>query len=235
MEPSDKAVRFVGADLMCAATATFSFTRPAIPSFTPGQYLSLTIDTREGPLTHLFSHADAPGDDEAMILTRLTGSAFKDALLAMKPGAEASMRGPEGRLTVGPEMARAAFLVGGVGVSPARSILRDAALRGTGPEYLVFDGNKDETCVPFKDEFDAYELQRPTMRFVHVLEQPSEAWRGERGFVTADIVRHHCDPLDGWHWFVAGPPAMVTAMQAVLDELKVPAASATFELFTGYR
>jgi ferredoxin-NADP reductase len=235
MATSASTVRFVGADRLCPTTATFAFTRPKGYSFVAGQYLSLTIGTREGPQTHSFSHCDAPGDAEVTILTRLTGSAFKDALLAMHPGDDATMLGPAGLLTVGPDVERAAFLVGGVGVSPAHSIVRDLAARETRPELLLFDGNLDETCVPFKDEFDRYERDTGDIRFVHVLEKPSDAWTGERGFITADLVKRHCDPLDGWHWYVAGPPAMVTAMHAVLDALAVPAVSATFELFTGYR
>ena len=74
---------------------------------------------------------------------------------------------------------------------------------------LVFDGNLDETCIPMRDEFDAWEAENPRIRFVHVLERPSAEWAGERGFITAETVLRHCDPLDGWHWFVSGPPAMV--------------------------
>jgi glycine betaine catabolism B len=235
MAESADTVRFVGSDRTCSTTAAFCFTRPEGYRFVAGQFMSLSIETREGPQTHLFSHCDAPDDDVAMILTRLTGSAFKDALLAMRPGDTATLRGPQGLLTVPPALPRAAFLVGGVGVSPARSIVRDAALRDSGVEALVFDGNLDETCVPFKNEFDRYEHEHPNIRFVHVLEKPSGSWRGERGFITTEVVRSHCDPLDGRHWFVAGPPAMVTAMRKVLDDLKVPASSATFELFAGYR
>jgi ferredoxin-NADP reductase len=235
MSTSPSVVRFVGADRLCTGTATFAFTRPEGYRFAAGQYLSLTIDTDQGAQTHSFSHCDAPGDDSTMILTRLTGSAFKDALLAMRPGDEATMRGPSGLLTVRPDARRIAFLVGGVGVSPARSIVREAARRDAEVETLVFDGNLDEGCVPFKEEFDTYEREHPSIRFVHVLEKPSAEWTAARGFITADIVRLHCDPLDGWHWYVAGPPAMVAAMRAVLDVLRVPASSATFELFAGYR
>jgi ferredoxin-NADP reductase len=235
MAINGNSVTFVAAERTCSSTASFLFTRPEGYRFDPGQYMSLTLKTREGEQTKQFSHGDAPGDAETRILTRLTGSAFKEALLALRPGDEVDVRGPFGRLTVPPGVTRAAFLVGGVGIGPARCIVRDAAQRGTGLTALVFDGNMDETCVPFREEFDAYERDDARVRFVHVLEKPSESWTGERGLITAELVRRYCDPAEGWHWFVTGPPAMVTAMRAVLKDLGVPAARSSFELFAGYR
>ena len=63
---------------------------------------------------------------------------------------------------------------------------------------------------------------------------PSSAWAGERGYITADIVRRHCDPLDGWHWFVAGPPAMAQAMDRVVAALGLPGDRVSREPFSGY-
>ena len=226
---------FVRATRLCPDTATFAFTRSQGYRFMAGQYLSLTVDTHEGPQTHLFSHCNSPADEEYLILTRLTGSAFKDALLALEPGGRVTIAGPQGLLTVGEGVKRAAFLVGGVGVSPARSIVRDAAQRDSGLEALVFDGNHDESCIPLRDEFDGYARSHPGLRFVHVLEKPSDVWEGERGFITADLVRRHCDPFDDWHWYVAGPPAMVTAMRVVLDDLGIPESGISFEAFAGYK
>jgi ferredoxin-NADP reductase len=132
-------------------------------------------------------------------------------------------------------VSRAAFLVGGVGITPMRSIVRDAVERHTGLTALVFDGNLDETCIPMRDEFDGWERDNPGITFVHVLEHPSASWEGERGFISAATVSRHCDPHDGWHWFVSGPPAMVEAMRSVLDAVGVDRAHSSFESFAGYR
>jgi ferredoxin-NADP reductase len=235
MDTPGQVVHFLGSERTCTSTATFSFERPEGYAFLAGQFLTLTIETPEGAQSHMFSHCDAPADDASSILTRLTGSVYKDALLALKPGDTAQVSGPHGKLTVPEGMKRVALLVGGVGVSPARGIVRDAVQRGLGLEVVMFDGNHDETCMPFREEFDGYGREDPRLRFIHVLEEPSPAWTGERGFITADLVRRYCDPLEGWHWFTAGPPAMVEAMRAVLKELAVPEADTSFELFSGYR
>jgi len=235
MAPQRATVTLVEQRLECASTGVFTFTRPDGYSFRPGQHLTLTLDTRDGRRTETFSHSDAPADPHSRILTRMTGSPFKDALAALAPGDAAEMSGPGGRLVVPEGTRRVAFLVGGVGITPASSIVRDSVARATALECLVFYGNNDESCMPLLAEFESYAAAVPAVRRVDVLLTAGDAWTGERGFITADVVRRHCDPLDGWLWIVSGPPAMVDAMRPVLDELAVPEGSTMFELFTGYK
>lgn len=228
-------VEFLGSDRICSATATFSFARPDGYTFTPGQYMELTLETREGVQTKPFSHADAPKDGAAQILTRLTGSAFKDALLALSPGDSVTLRGPRGALTVPPGARRVGFLVGGVGLSPAMSIMRDAVQRASGLDIVAFIANQDETCMPFAAELEGDAGLDSDLMIVQVLSSPSDAWTGERGRISADTVRRHCELPADRHWIIAGPPAMVTAMRAVLVGLGVPADAAASEMFVGYR
>jgi ferredoxin-NADP reductase len=227
-------VAFEGMIETAPGTGTFRFAKPAGYTFVPGQFLSLTLSTREGEQTKHFTHDEAPGDPYLEITTRLSGSAFKDALLALCPREFVGITGPRGRMTLPPGAAKVAFLVGGVGVTPARSIIRDAMARQTGLVIALFYGNLNESSIPFGDEFDADARALPTVKVVHVLAEPGPEWTGERGFITADIVRRHVDPLDGWHWVVTGPPGMIAAMQAVVRELGIPAERVSTESFAGY-
>ena len=233
MTPSAYDTRLVTSERCGPGTLIARFEKPAGYDFAPGQFMFLTLATREGEQTKHFTHCQAPGDGYLEMTTRLTGSAFKDALAALQPGDPVRFAGPGGSLTLPGGTGKVAFLTGGVGITPARSIVRDAFQRGTGLRVLLFYGNQDETCVPFRDEFAGYE-DTGLLTAVHVLVAPSEAWAGERGFITADLVRRHADPLDGWHWIVSGPPAMITAMQQVVSELAIPRERVSYELFSGY-
>jgi ferredoxin-NADP reductase len=228
-------VTLVESRIECPGTGSFAFTKPEGYRFAAGQYRMLTLATREGEQSKAFSHADAPGDDSALVVTRLTGSAFKDALVALRPGDEVRVSGPFGKLTVPPGTTSAAFLVGGVGVTPAASIVRDSVLRGTGLECLVMLGNADQSCMPMRSVLAQCERSGAPVEVVDVLSKPLPGWTGEIGYITADVVRRHCDPTDDRHWFLSGPPSMVAAMRAVLDELGVPRPAVSFELFSGYR
>ncbi len=194
--------------------------RPEGFDFTPGQWLRLTLPTAEGERTETFTNTTAPGDDWLEIATRISGSPFKVALERLAPGDEVEVVGPGGRLRMPPDVTEVAFLIGGVGVTPARSMLRDAMQRGHRfRDGVVFYGNRDATCTPYLEELAA--MASSGVRVVSVLEHPDEQWEGERGFVTSELVRRHADISDGRLVFVSGPPPMVEAMQSVLDDLGV--------------
>jgi NAD(P)H-flavin reductase len=69
---------------------------------------------------------------------------------------------------------------------------------------------------------------------VHVLAAPKPGWKGESGFITAEVVRRHLESLDEWHWVVTGPPAMIDAMKRVLFDLDIPEERVSLESFAGY-
>ena len=210
--------------------ASFRFSKPAGYTFEPGQYAVLSLDTAEGPQSKPFTHAQAPGDDYLEVTTRLSGSAFKNALVALAPGDRVSIRGPQGRLVAPPGLMRVAFLVGGVGITPAHSILRDRVLRGEPfDDAVVFFGNRDDSCIPYREELDA--MGPMGVRVVNVLEHAPSAWEGETGFVSAQIVRKHLDTTDARTVIVSGPPVMVVAMERVLDDLGVDPARRLIERF----
>ena len=234
MDGSASTVELVEARIECSGTGLFSFSRPAGYRFAAGQYESITLATREGEQTKPFSHCDAPGEPLSLVLTRLTGSAFKDALLALRSGDEVKVTGPHGRLTVPGGTSRAGFLVGGVGVTPAASIIGDSVLRATGLECLMVYGNTDQSCIPLRERFAGYEASGAPVRVVHTLSRPLPGWDGESGYITAELLRRHCDVAEPRHWFVSGPPGMVKAMLAVLTECAVPAGWVSSELFSGY-
>lgn len=214
--------------------AAFRFAKPEGYSFRAGQYWMLTLETAEGSRTKPFSHADAPGDPFIELGTRLTGSPFKEALASLRPGDEVGVSGPAGRLVVPEGVTRVGFLVGGVGCTPCRSILRDDAQRDGGLDAVVFLGNRDEANIAYREELEGY-ASGGKVRLVHVLEHPSPDWSGERGFITTGIVRRHADPADpGRHWLMAGPPMMIEAMRPLLSALGIGPERYAVESFEGY-
>ena len=196
------------------------FEKPEGYTFAPGQYMMLTLQTAEGEQTKPFTHAQAPADDYLEVTTRLSGSAFKNALSVLAPGDTVPIVGPAGHMLLPDGIDTVAFLVGGVGITPARSMLRDAWNRGFAwRDAVVFFGNRDRTCMPYADELES--MGERGVRVVNVLERGDESWTGHTGFVSAQIVREHVDPADGRIFCVSGPPVMVTAMERVLDELGI--------------
>lgn len=220
-------------------TSSYRFSRPAAYEFTAGQWFTITIPSSQGPLEHHFSHAEAPTEPYVELTTRLTGSAFKNALDALPLGAEVQIDGPYGRFVFQPHAPRLAFLTGGIGITPVRSMLRflldtGGAGRVEGQELVMFYGSMTEDGIVYREDLDECQRAVPGLRVVHVITKPSETWKGYSGFITADIVRAELAEPDRWTYYVVGPPPMITAMEAVLDALGIPQQQRVVESFAGY-
>jgi ferredoxin-NADP reductase len=209
---------------------TVRLERPKGYEFVAGQWFRLTIPTAEGPQVRTFTHAAAPKDDWIELTTRGSASAFKVSLAALEQGSTVQVSGAGGRLRLPTPHDRIAFLAGGVGITPVRSLLRDAVERGEEfADAALIYGNRDATCEPYIDEFLA--MADAGVRTIRVLENPPLDWAGESGFITGELVRRWLDPKDGRCFFVTGPPVMVAAMRRVLDEIGVAGDRVLVEAF----
>lgn len=213
-----------GADMI-----TCRFEKPHGFVFTPGQYFLLTLQTADGDQTKPFSLAAAPDDPYLEMTTRDSGSAFKSALRMLSPGDPVRVAGPAGTLVLPRPSGTVVFLIGGVGITPVRSMIRDAVHQGEELTGALIYGNRDESCIAYRRELDAVATDR--FAVVHVLEHPSSGWTGETGFIDADLVRRHADARRVDHFVVTGPPPMVTAMERVLDGLDVEEGRRLIERF----
>jgi ferredoxin-NADP reductase len=204
--------------------------RPGGYTYAAGQWFRLTLVTAEGPQTRTFSLASAPYEAELAFATRLSTSAFKLALGSLELPAQVTISSPGGRLRLPEGADRVVFVVGGVGVSPARSLLMDTAEHGRHfADAPVLFGTRDATCQPFLAELGS--LRPIGVRVIPVLEQPPKGWSGETGFITADLIRRHVDDFDVPVYLVCGPPVMVDAIAQVLDSLRIDASRRIVERF----
>jgi glycine betaine catabolism B len=239
---------------------SFRFERPEDYRFGAGQWFEITFasaDPQE-PWEHHFSHSDAPSDPWQEFTTRLRGSDFKNALDSLPIGAPVQLEGPYGAFMMSPDVERAAFLAGGIGVTCVRSILRwVAAVRagataadgaGSGGaahgaseettlalrEIVLFFANHSEDAIPFESELEALAGSLPGFRVVHVLSQPGDDWQGYRGHLDQSVLAQELTDPAGWHYFVSGPPAFDKAMQDMLLAWGIDDSRIKQERFEGY-
>lgn len=212
----------------------FRFTRPEGYGLLAGQFFSMTLTTAAGPVAHLLSIASTPAEDHLEICTRLTGSPFKEALLALEPGDAVEVSDARGALRLPADARAAVFIAGGVGIAPARSLLVDAAHGPRRPRLVLFQADRSPRCMPYADEFSALS-DDDALLWVPVLSRIQPGWRGETGHITAQLLERHL-PADLGHacWVLTGPPAMVAALQEAVAELDVPADDVVVERLTGY-
>jgi len=220
-------------------TTSYFFSRPGDYSFEAGQYFGIVVPSADGPLQHLFSHADSPTEDHTRLTTRLTGSPFKNALDALELGDEATFNGPAGRFVFDYSTPKLVFLAGGIGITPIRSMLRYLADTGgegrvQGQELALLYGSMTENEILYQEELDELAEAIPGLRVVHVITEPSEKWSGHRGFITAEVVRAELGEVTDWTYYIVGPPAMISAMDKVTGTLQIEEEQIVKESFAGY-
>ena len=60
------------------------------------------------------------------------------------------------------------------------------------------------------------------------------SWKGETGFINQEMLTTHLPSLQGPIYYLAGPPAMVTAMRKMLADAAVDVDDIRTEEFSGY-
>ena len=82
------------------------------------------------------------------------------------------------------------MIAGGVGIAGLISMLRTMADRKDGRPAVLFYANGEWDGVTFRAELEHLK-DRLNLAVVHVLERPPEAWTGETGYVTAEVLARH--------------------------------------------
>lgn len=163
---------------------------------------------------------DAPGLEFAI---KALGDWSAGTVPALRPGRRIWVDGPYGGFTPDPASSRPLVLIaGGIGIVPARSILLTMRDRGDTRQVHLFYAASDWSRVVFRNEIA--DLERTLdVHVSYVFENPDREWTGERGFITADMLRRRLPPaLAECEFFVCGPVPMIDALERTLTTLGVP-------------
>jgi predicted ferric reductase len=205
-------------------------------SFKPGQFAWLgtggsPLGLEQHPISMASSaERDAAGSIEFGI--KALGDWSGNIVPTLESGARLWIDGPFGAFTPEGRPAQGYVLVaGGIGISPLRSMLLTMRDREDVRPVLLFYGAHDPTRVIFREELEAL-AGVLNLRTVYVFEAPPEEWTGERGFITADVLRRHLPrQYRRFQYFVCGPVPMMDAIENVLAEIGLPGNAMQTERF----
>jgi ferredoxin-NADP reductase len=234
--------RLIAADRIAEETAGFTFELPERLEFEAGQTCDLAIPSPryvdEKGSSRTFSIASSPADmPRVLVATRLTGSAFKRALLDGGAGLEVEFDGPFGSFVLHKNVARPAyFFAGGIGITPFRSIIKDATERRLPIRMTLFYSNRTPASTAFLTDLEAWQRENRNFRLVATVTDPLEGarWAHNNRMMDAAFVKPHVEDLANAIHYLAGPPGFVKAMRAALGELGADPDSIRTEEFSGY-
>jgi ferredoxin-NADP reductase len=223
-------------------TMAFQFEKPRDFVFKAGQYIDLTLlGYRPGSsngLTHTFSIASSPSDDEILVTTRMRSTVFKQALSILPLGSRVKIEGPMGSFSLHNNTSRpAVFLAGGIGVAPFLSMLSYATGQKQHHPIILFYANRYLEDAAFIDSLWKLERANPRFRFVPTLTRlanNNKAWKGKTGHISAEMLLTQVGTVRGPIYYIAGPPTMVAAARRSLMEVGADEDDIRTEEFAGY-
>ncbi len=243
--------QLIGREAVAEETMSFTFERPPGWTFRAGQFVDITlirppVTDAKGD-TRGFSVSSAPSEHGITITTRLRGSAFKRSLRIVPLGTRVRIEGPFGDLAIESSTRPAVVMTGGIGITPFRSMLVEAARGGSLTQPVVlFYSNRRPADAPFLAELGRLAAREPKLVFVPTMTDllPSDQWQGERGRIDLALLRRHLDGisktvyfLDGRPepiYYLTGPPGLVRALRTMLLGVGVNGDDIRTEEFTGY-
>jgi ferredoxin-NADP reductase len=210
-------------------TRTLRFTPRTgyLPPFQAGQYVNLFVEIGGVRTSRPYTISSGPRERRHYELTvkRVEEGFVSDYLLDhASAGQTYESTGPMGNFFYNPlyHGDDLVFLAGGSGITPAYSMIQDMADRRVNRRFHLVYGSRSEDDIIFEAPLQKLEAELPGLRVTHVLSEPSPAYDGRRGFITAELLRDLLGEIEGKMFYVCGPPAMYDFCVPELEKLGIP-------------
>ena len=206
-------------------------------NYEAGQFFFVSIKINGNEAVHHFSFSSSPTEKGYLEFTkRITSSEYSQALAKMKPGDWAHLRGPYGHFTLPIKERMLAFLSGGIGITPLRSMLRYIVDKKLSYNVILLYGNSCEDDIAFCQELDAMAASYPDIRVEHVISDPilPTDWQGKIGRIDQSLIAKAITDYRERLFYISGAPKMVLALKEQLISLGVPEVQLKQDSFTGY-
>lgn len=220
-----------------------------IPSFTPGQYISVRVKPTGHPYQQIrqYSLSSAPNDRHYRIsvqreLAPAGDTSAPNGLISnflhdhVAEGDVIDVHVPSGDFTLAESSSPVVLLSGGSGITALLSMLEHlASPAGGSREVLFLHAARDRSRHSFMQHLRDLSRKRPGITVKVLYEETSaEDIPGHHhdvvGRINAELLRKHL-PAGEPDFYYCGPIGFMAAMENILDELGIPAKRRFSETF----
>lgn len=196
--------------------------------FAAGQYLewTLPLPSSDGRGNRrYFTIASAPTADRLRLGVKFVpnGSAFKRGLSQLQPGDKIVASQLAGSFILPRNRRRKlAFIAGGIGITPFRSMLEELLARGDPRPVTVLYGNNRIDEVAYADLLKRAREELGIATWYAVREPEGAPAEVQIGLIDAAMITSRIPDYRQRTFYISGPQAMVSATRRTLRELGVP-------------
>jgi len=190
------------------------------------------------PVTRAYSIANKPSEKDCIVLlirlalpppseSTVPPGIVSSYLFSMKAGDTLNVAGPYGEFGARQSECEMVFIGGGVGMAPLRAIIFDQLKRlGARRKISFWYGARSRGDLFYVEEFDQLQTEHENFRWTVALSDPApgDDWDGATGFIHDVVFERHLKDhptLEDCEYYLCGPPLMIKAVLAMLDEAGV--------------
>ncbi|MET3697070.1 nitric oxide dioxygenase [Bacillus oleivorans] len=219
----------------------------ALPSFIPGQYISLKLDQIPGEeYTHIrqYSLSDVPGRDYYRISVKREKDGFHpDGVVTnflhdqINEGDQLLASAPAGDFTIEIDSNDPiVLLAGGVGTTPLMSMMNHVLETQPEREIVMVQAVRNGQVHAFREDILAKNLNHPTLQYYACYSAPTDEDKQEgrfhkEGFVTKEWLDEIVPNVAKSQFYFCGPVSFMKHIYATLKEMGVSENQIHFEFF----
>ena len=233
-------VKLLGKETVANGTMVFEWEKPENFEYVAGQFCDMTLvnppETDEEGNGRAFSFVTAPHESNLKTATRMRDTAFKRVLKDMPTGTEVKLDASYGDFKLHKTSTTpAVFLIGGIGITPVRSMIAQATHDKLPHHITLLYSNKTAADAAFTADFEGFARQNENFKFVAAYADASASeWSGERGFIDEKMLRKYVPDVAAPIYYLSGPAGMVKAMREMLIAAGANEDNIRTEEFSGY-
>jgi glycine betaine catabolism B len=217
-----------------ADVVSVRFTKPANFTYKPGQYMIVTLNAAGKALSHPLTMSSSPTEEFLEFTKKMSDSEFSMALRGLKGADLVIFDAPYGIFTFNGEYPKVAFLAGGIGITPFKSIIQYCTDAKQTSNIILFYGCRTDKDITFKEELIGLQKHNPNLKLVLVANEAPSDWSGARGVISAELIKAEAPDFRERMFYACGPPPMVIAMQKLISELSLPLNQLKLEALAGH-
>jgi len=202
------------------------------------------------PVTRAYSMANHPAERGQIVLNirialpppgirGIAPGLVSTWLFSLKPGERVEVMGPYGHFFVQDTDREAVFIGGGAGMAPLRAQILDLLeSRNSRRKISFWYGARSGRELFYRERFDRLAAKYDNFDWHVALSnpRPGDDWQGYTGFIHKvlldNYLAQHPAPEE-CEYYLCGPPLMVKAVLATLDDLGVESENIFFDDFGG--
>jgi len=214
---------------------SFRLDVPGVLDFKAGQFLKVQLQD-DPQLKRYLSISNSPTEKGYLEFTKkLTESDFSKTLDNLEAGDQVAIQYPFGKFVLDESYLKIAFLSGGIGITPIRSICKYVVDKNLGIDIILVYANRSSRDIVFKDDFEKMQQNYSSLKVAHVLSEPDPEFKSIAGRINSGIIKQEIPDYQERKFYLCGPPQMVEAMRKILaEELGLPEELIVTENFQGY-